>query len=151
VRSLVEAQGAESIKMVPVVMARLRAIDGRSSKELAAERKGGRRSSWRFTRAQRLTWMEALPDDNVVVAGELWNLPDVAEISLEEGFAEDLGVGLGAVLTFDVQGVPLDVTVTSLRTVEWESFGINFFLIVEPGLLPAEAPLVHPARGPPEL
>jgi putative ABC transport system permease protein len=39
------------------------------------------------------------------------------------------------VLTFDVQGVPLDVTVTSLRTVEWESFGINFFLIVEPGLL----------------
>jgi len=139
VRSVMEAQGAESIEMVPVVMARLRAIDGRSSKELAAERDSGRRSSWRFTREQRLTWMEALPDDNVVVAGELWSLPDVAEVSLEEGFAEDLGAPLGAVLTFDVQGVPLDVTVTSLRTVEWESFGINFFLIVEPGLL-EEAP-----------
>ena len=135
VRLTAEAQGAESINMVPVVMARLRAIDGRSSGELASESYRQKGSAWRFTREQRLTWMDELPDDNVVVAGELWSLPDVAEVSLEEGFAEDIGVGLGAVLTFDVQGVPVDVTVTSLRTVEWESFGINFFLIVEPGLL----------------
>ncbi|HBL30732.1 MAG TPA: ABC transporter permease, partial [Acidobacteria bacterium] len=35
----------------------------------------------------------------------------------------------------DVQGVPLELTVTSLRTVNWRTFGINFFLVVEPGVL----------------
>jgi putative ABC transport system permease protein len=34
-----------------------------------------------------------------------------------------------------VQGVPVELTVTSLRAVEWESFGINFFLVAEPGAL----------------
>ena len=56
-------------------------------------------------------------------------------MSVEEDFAHDLGVGLGSTLTFDVQGVPIDLTVTSLRTVDWSTFGINFFLVVEPGVL----------------
>jgi putative ABC transport system permease protein len=36
-----------------------------------------------------------------------------------------------------VQGIPVDLTVTSLRTVDWKSFGINFFLVVEPRVLDA--------------
>ena len=79
----------------------------------------------------------ALPEDNEIVAGRLWYDPAHAEVSVEEGFAHDLGIGLGAVLTFDVQGVPLDLTVTSLRKVDWGTFGINFFLVVEPGVLDA--------------
>jgi putative ABC transport system permease protein len=31
--------------------------------------------------------------------------------------------------------VPIELVVTSLRAVEWESFGINFFLVAEPGAL----------------
>ncbi len=31
--------------------------------------------------------------------------------------------------------MPLDLKVTSLRTVNWQTFGINFFLVVEPGVL----------------
>jgi putative ABC transport system permease protein len=59
----------------------------------------------------------------------------VGEVSLEQRYAEDLGVTLGARLVFDVQGVPVELVVTSLREVTWESFRINFFLLVEPGLL----------------
>ena len=136
VRATMEAEGARSIDTVPVVMARLRAIDGISVRELAAR---GRRRSWTLTREQRLTWMQELPEDNEIVAGELWSDPERFEVSLEEEFAEDLGVGLGTLLRFDVQGVPLEVVVTSLRAVEWRSFAINFFLVVEPGAL-EEAP-----------
>jgi putative ABC transport system permease protein len=39
------------------------------------------------------------------------------------------------VLAFEVSGLPLELHVTSLRRVEWESFGINFFLVAEPGAL----------------
>jgi len=102
---------------------------------------GGRRDGgdrrWALTREQRLTYMADLPADNRVVAGRLWSDPAHPEVSVEEGFAHDLGVGLGSVLTFDVQGVPLNLTVTSIRTVDWGTFGINFFLVVEPGVLDA--------------
>lgn len=88
-----------------------------------------------MTREQRLTYMNRLPEDNEIVAGALWADPERAEVSVEKDFADDLGVGLGDRLTFDVQGVPLDLWVTSLRTVDWGTFGINFFLVVEPGVL----------------
>ncbi len=44
------------------------------------------------------------------------------EISVEREFADELWVGLGSVLTLDVQGIDLDLTVTSLREVDWGTF-----------------------------
>ena len=61
-------------------------------------------------------------------------------------FAEGIGAALGSRLVFDLQGVPIEVVVTSLREVEWESFEINFFIVVEPGLLDA-APQVRLAAA----
>ena len=34
-----------------------------------------------------------------------------------------------------MQGVPVDLKVTSLRTIDWRTFGLNFFLFAEPGPL----------------
>ncbi len=149
VRALLADQGGEGIDSVPVVMARLRAIDGRPVEERVRRRAapepttrrdegGGERErsrNWALTREQRLTYMRRLPADNRVVAGALWSDPDRPEVSLEEDYAHDLGVGLGSRLTFDVQGVPIELWVTSLRSVDWRTFGINFFLVVEPGVL----------------
>jgi putative ABC transport system permease protein len=135
VRDLLVAEGAERLDSVPVVMARLAAIGGRPVGELAGEAPGDRGRRWALTREQRLTYLRELPADNRIVAGALWSDPAHLEVSVEEEFARDLGVGLGSVLRFDVQGVALELAVTSLRAVEWESFGINFFLVAEPGAL----------------
>lgn len=134
VRDLLETSGAESVDSTPVVMARIASIDDRSVDDIVANL-DGRRERWVFTREQRLTWGETLPNGNRMLAGELWSEEGIDEVSIEAGFAEDLGVGLGSRIVFDVQGVPVEVTVTSLREVEWESFAINFFLLVEPGVL----------------
>jgi putative ABC transport system permease protein len=136
VEALLREGRAEDVRSVPVVMARLVEIDGISSEELVSRsgrENGGRR--WALTREQRLTYMTELPEDNVVIEGSLWSDPDRAEVSVEEEYARDIGVGLGSTLRFDVQGVPVDLVVTSLRTVDWQTFGINFFLVVEPGVL----------------
>ena len=138
VETLLDEGGARSVDSTPVVMARMREIDGEDVNELV-ERSDERRARWVFTREQRLTWMDELPEDNVIVAGELWSVPDVDEVSIEVDFAEDLGVGVGSTLTLDVQGIPVTLRVTSLREVDWQGFGINFFLVVEPGVL-EEAP-----------
>ena len=93
-----------------------------------------------------MTSLVTLPDDNVIVDGALWAHPDRAEISIEHDFARDLGVGVGDIVVFDVQGVPVELLVSSIRTVEWESFSINFFLVVEPGVLD-RAPRFRIATG----
>ena len=136
VEKLLRRGQAEDVRSVPVVMARLTAIDGVTSEELLQQQsgqRGGRR--WALTREQRLTYMEELPADNEVVEGSLWSDPDRAEVSVEGEYARDIGVGIGSTLRFDIQGVPVDLVVTSLRTVNWQTFGINFFLVVEPGVL----------------
>jgi putative ABC transport system permease protein len=136
VEALLRKGGATHIDSVPVVMARLSTLNGKSVEDLArstARERGGRR--WALTREQRLTYMKELPKDNVLVEGSLWSDPKHAEVSVERDFAEDLGLHLGSTLRFDIQGVPVEVVVTSLRTVNWKTFGINFFLVVEPGVL----------------
>jgi putative ABC transport system permease protein len=154
VQRVLREAGATSIDSVPVVMARLTAIDGRSVLDLAGDRdprprdesrnrrndederrREGASRRWALTREQRLTYLDRLPDDNRIVEGSLWSDPARAEVSLEQEFAADLGAKVGSVLGFDIQGVPLELAVTSIRTVRWESFGINFFLVVEPGVL----------------
>jgi putative ABC transport system permease protein len=151
VESILHKQGATRVDSVPVIMARLSAIDGKAVEQLAGvaqdrrkrreeedrdeprDRQGARR--WALTREQRLTYLKELPPDNRIVEGKLWTDPERAEVSVEKDFADDLGLKLGSVLRFDVQGVPVEVTVTSLRTVDWQTFAINFFLVVEPGIL----------------
>ncbi|HKU41247.1 MAG TPA: FtsX-like permease family protein [Polyangiales bacterium] len=150
-RALADA-GAAHIQNVPVVMARLSAVDGRSVDELVRER-GGRsdeRANWVLTREQRVTSLAALPDSNHLVSGALWSKPGTPELSVEVDFARDIGVGLGSRLRFDVQGVPVEFEVTSLRKVEWRSFAVNFFLVAEPGTLDAAPQLrLAAARVPP--
>jgi putative ABC transport system permease protein len=134
VKELLESHGAGAVESVPVVTARLAAIDGRDVEELVDETEpGGRR--WALTREQRLTYGRELPEDNRVVEGALWSRNDVGEISVEEEFARDLGLSVGSVVRFDIQGTDVDLTVTSLRSVDWRTFGINFFLVAEPGVL----------------
>jgi putative ABC transport system permease protein len=133
VQRVLRDAGARGVESVPVVMARLAAIDGVRVEDLVRRQEGARR--WGLTREQRLTYLRELPKDNQIVAGKLWSDPARAEVSVEKEFADDIGVKVGTTLTFNVQGVPLDLAVTSLRTVNWQTFGINFFLVVEPGVL----------------
>ncbi len=151
VEALLRREGATAIESVPVVMAHLARIDGVPVETLAqrgrqgeprngSERgRGGRRREgggrWALTREQRLTYRSDLPPDNRLVAGTLWSDPRQPEVSLEEDYARELGVHLGSHLVFDVQGVPVEVEVTSLRAVDWRTFRINFFVVVEPGVL----------------
>jgi putative ABC transport system permease protein len=147
VEEILRSKGATSIDSVPVVSARLTAIDDRTIADLASSTgEGNRQRRWALTREQRLTYAEKLQDDNKVVEGELWHLEGVDEVSVEQDFANDLAVQLGSTLRLDIQGTEIGLTVSSVRTVDWETFGINFFLVVEPGVLES-APQVRLAAA----
>ncbi len=77
-------------------------------------------------------WWDGTPgseDDTSIDAG------DLARLSLEDDIAEDLRVGLGDTITWDVSGLEIPSVVTSLRSVEWDRLEPNFFAILEPGVL----------------
>jgi putative ABC transport system permease protein len=136
VRETLEEFGAEKVESVEVVIARLQSINDVPVGDLVpenGEKSGDRR--WVLTREQRLTSMATLPEDNVIIDGALWSDPSRPEVTVERDFAEDLGVAVGDTLVFNIQGVPLELLVSSIRSVEWERFSINFFLVVEPGVL----------------
>lgn len=136
VRATLEEFDAESVDSVEVVVARLQSINGVPVGDLVSEdEEESRRQRWVLTREQRLTTMETLPEDNVVIDGALWSDPSRPEVSVEQDYAEDMGVAVGDTVVFNIQGVPLELLVSSIRTVEWERFSINFFVVVEPGVL----------------
>ncbi|MFT7669084.1 MAG: putative ABC transport system permease protein [Planctomycetota bacterium] len=147
VQELLKTHDASYIDNTPVCMARLSHIDGDAVREIAADRETvSGRERWVLTREQRLTWRKDLPDSNTLIDGHWFQNDDVQEVSLEERFAKSLGAQLGTRLTFDLQGVPIEFMVTSIRDVDWASFSINFFLIVEPGSLDG-APYSHLASA----
>jgi putative ABC transport system permease protein len=61
---------------------------------------------------------------------------------VEEEAAKNLGLTVGSTLTLDIQGIPFVTKVSSFRQVDWGSFSMNFFMILEPGAL-EDAPLTY--------
>ncbi|MGH8442370.1 MAG: ABC transporter permease [Nevskiaceae bacterium] len=88
-----------------------------------------------------LSWSETLSDDNEVTAGQWWGESGRGQpwLSADEYAVERLKLKLGDTLTLDFAGQSVELTVHSLRTVKWESFRPNFFLLVPPGVLDNKA------------
>lgn len=77
-----------------------------------------------------------LPLNESVAAGKFWGaeVPE-GEVSLEVAAARGVGLEVGDLLTFEVAGVPVEARLTSLRKLDWGSFGGNFPVLFSPGLV----------------
>ncbi|MCO7543485.1 ABC transporter permease [Stutzerimonas nitrititolerans] len=131
----VQALSTSSVPLYPVVPGRLVAINGEPVRQLVSKESQGERA---VRRDLSLTWAEELPADNHLTAGTWWQPGSAAElpgVSVEAELAESLQLQLGDRLGFTVGGLTRDVTVTSLREVNWDSFQPNFYMIFEPGTL----------------
>jgi putative ABC transport system permease protein len=75
-----------------------------------------------------------LSPDNKIVTGEFWQPGATGQVSVEVGFAELFDIQLGDVLHFRVGGQAVQAEVSSLRSVQWDSFNVNFFVLGTPDL-----------------
>ena len=132
------AQGLARPKLEPMVRGRLVMVNGQPIS----------RASFADERAQRLverefnlSWTAALPDGNSIAAGRWHGAGSLAqqagrgEFSVEQGLAESLHLALGDTLVYEIAGVKLAGTITSLRRLDWDSMRVNFFVITPPGML----------------
>lgn len=92
-------------------------------------------------RMYNLTYQDALKDSETLLEGTTWDAPwdfrsdELPGISLEQNFADRMGLKLGDTMGFDVQSVPVTGRVVNLRKVDWNSFQPNFFVSFQPGVL----------------
>jgi putative ABC transport system permease protein len=87
-------------------------------------------------REANFTWSDQLPRGNVLLEGDWW--PADSErpwVSVEEDFAEDLGATVGDRLAVRIGADTLEVTVRSVRSVDWQSMRPNFFMVFPRGVL----------------
>lgn len=131
-RELLERHGGRDLRLYPTVRGRLSALREQSVDEME---RAHHPEAWRFNRSYVLTWSEALPPGNTVVAGSWPPPPGAAGVTLEEQMAADLGLGVGDPITFDIQGIPVTAPVTAIRQLRWSDMGLNFFAIFSPASL----------------
>jgi putative ABC transport system permease protein len=120
-------------QFVPLVRARMTTINGQDVTQMIFEDPQGR--EW-ARRDANLSWSDTLQEDNRITEGRFWERGTTEkEVSVELDFARELGLSLGDEVTFDIAGETASAKVTSLRTVEWDSFSPNFFMLFTPNVL----------------
>jgi len=137
---LAATTGVEEVKHVPSLRARIVAVNGIPAEQVRATPE----TQWALRGDRGLTYAATLPEGTRITAGELW-APDYRGkplVSFDAALAAGWGVKLGDTIRVNVLGREFDLLITSLRDVNWRTLGINFTMIVSPGVLEG-APHTH--------
>jgi putative ABC transport system permease protein len=129
-----KAASGKPVAFYPMVRGRLIEVNGKAvtAKDFVDEN-----AKRMVDREFNLSASPNLPPANKVVAGDYFTEQERGVMSLEEGIAKTLKLNLGDSVAFDVAGERIEVRITSLRKVDWDSFRVNFFaLIPEASLAP---------------
>ena len=129
-----------TLERVPMLRGRIVAAKGVAAENL----KPSPDASWALQSDRGITYGDEVPAGSRLIAGQWWT-PDYQGpplVSLEKRIADGVGLALGDQVTVNVLGRNLTATVANLRTVDWQSLGINFVMVFSPATFRA-APHTH--------
>ncbi len=134
ITNIFAANGASAPEYVPMVRARMQTINDEDVKTREYPHEDGK---WMANREQNLSWADEVGSSNKIASGEWWPADYDGEplVSLEDDAAEEMGVVIGDRLSFLVAGQQIEARLSSTRTVNWDSFKPNFFMVMSPGAL----------------
>jgi putative ABC transport system permease protein len=127
-------KGLPAPRLEPMVRGRLTSVNGR---KVAPRDFVDERAQRLVEREFNLSSRDDLPPGNRVVAGR-WHAGDgppraPIPLSVEMGLADTLNLHIGDELLFDIGGQPFVAQIASLRSLEWDSMRVNFFVIAPAG------------------
>ncbi|MCC8994995.1 MAG: FtsX-like permease family protein [Candidatus Contendobacter sp.] len=139
IKIFLSERGLDQVELFPMVRGRLTGINDRPVKPDDYENPRAKRL---VEREFNLSWADRLQNDNQIVVGRWWSADQRGQgiASVEKDLAKDLGIALNDTLRFQIAGQTLTARVASLRSVEWDSFRANFFV-----LFPSEVLENYPA------
>ncbi|VAW84848.1 ABC transporter, fused permease protein [hydrothermal vent metagenome] len=126
-------QGLKAPTLYPMIRGRLVEIGGEA---VRPENYENPRAQHLLERQFNLSWAAQMQVDNQLIAGEWWSASESeGQFSVEEGLAKTLSIEVGDTLVFVIDEQRVTARVSNLRSVEWDSFRPNFFVIASPGVL----------------
>ena len=129
-RQQLQTLGATNVNVLPLAVGKLVAING--SKPKPADYPNRRAANW-INGETRLSWSAELPAANHLLQGRWFAGGEhPPQISVDKMWVDMFRLKLGDTLTLRVGERDITATVTSIRGVRWDSFRVNFFLMVDP-------------------
>lgn len=135
------APGIGTVQRVPMLRGRFTSIAGTPVDSI----KPPSSHAWVLRGDRGLTWSREAPASGSEVVEGAWWPADYSGpplLSLDEGAAQAFGIGVGDSVGLNVLGREFEAKIANLRRIDWDSFGINFVMILSPGVLEG-APQTH--------
>ncbi len=122
--------GATNLGVLPLAVGKLVAINGKVPK--ADDFEDRRAKNW-IDGEMRLSWSDTLPPANKLREGRWFDGSETEPgLSVDTMWVEMFHLKLGDTLTLRVGESDITARVDSIRAVDWDSFKVNFFLMLDP-------------------
>jgi len=145
IEKILQDQHLKILGLSPLIRARLLKVNGQDYERQADAQGFKTREEERDARFRNrglnLSYRTELSPSEIIVSGrpmaESYDPAKnkVADLSVEQGYAERMGLHLQDHLVFDVQGIEVEGQIVNFRKVQWTSFQPNFFVLVQNGVL----------------
>ena len=134
VKAFTKEIGINNAQVFAMIRGRLIAKNGQT---LTPDSFTDERSKRLISREFNLSSAATMQGDNKLLQGRWWRADEASAplLSLEEDIAKALNIKLNDVLTYDIAGSKIDLTVSSIRKVEWDSMRANFFAVTPPSTM----------------
>jgi len=116
-------------ELVPMVRGRLVA---HNNQPIVISEQTDERARRLLEREANIAILDRIPEHNIIVKQLESSLTELPSVSVEQSMAQRFNIKLGDTLSFNLSGQRYQYQVSSFRQVEWQSFQLNFFFILEP-------------------
>lgn len=127
---LKEKAPQSTVEDVPMLRGRIVAARGIKAEDL----KPSPDIEWVLQSDRGLSYTNEVPRGSKVVEGQWWTADYSGPplVSFEKKLADGLGLKIGDEVVVNVLGRDISATISNMRTVDWQSLGINFVLVFSP-------------------
>lgn len=124
-----KAPGA-ALEEVPMLRGRIVSANGIPAENLKPKDD----AAWVLQSDRGITYGTEIPAGSRLVEGEWWgrDYDGPPLVSFEKKIADGLGLKLGDLVVVNVLGRNITATISNMRTVDWQSLGINFVMVFSP-------------------
>lgn len=132
-RTVLAVPGASDLETTPSLRGTVVAVNGVP----AADALRDTSKAWVINGDRGVTWQAAAPAGDHIVAGHWWpaDYQGPPLVAIANDVAKAFAIGPGATLTLSILGREMPVTVAVVRDINFMTLGINFALVVSPGVL----------------
>ena len=119
-----------TLERVPMLRGRIVSANGVAAEQI----KPPPDVAWALQSDRGITYADQPPAGSRLVAGEWWKADYQGPplVSFEKRIADGLGLKLGDPVIINVLGRNITAQVANLRTLDWQSLGINFVMVFSP-------------------